>query len=111
MTYRSLHKTKERYEVAVMVLLIVAFVLAWAMMFVHPSVALLIFFAGLLIAGASVVGVSMVSRAQHAAARVSLRSHRCPSCGTEVHEIPTRADAWHCDECGAEFQADGTELL
>ncbi len=107
MSYRSLEKVHERYQLTVMWLLIGAFVAAWAMMFVHPSVTLLLFWSGLIVVGVFAIIQARLVKAERHAAKTALKSHTCPRCDAHVHLDLEKAGAWHCDECGATFLATG----
>ncbi|MHC4413733.1 MAG: transposase family protein [Planctomycetota bacterium] len=109
MSYDSLHKANERYQLAVMWLLIGAFLVAMALMFVHPTGAILVFWVGLVILGVAVVIEKLVVRAERAAARNALKSHTCPHCGAEVEQDPQPGGEWHCRACSATFLDTGAE--
>lgn len=110
MSYTSIHNTHERFGVTVMFVLLGTGLLAMAMMFIHPSVAILIFWMGLLIAGVWALVNMQLRRLERAEVRKALSSHHCPICGHEVNRQPGQSSPWRCDECGAEISADGDVL-
>ncbi len=109
MTYRSVHKAKGSYELTVLWLLIGAFVLAMALMFVHPTASLLVFFMGFAFLGVAVLIDKLFASVEQAAARTALKSHTCPSCGANVDRDRQQDDEWHCLACGAAFLDTGAE--
>lgn len=111
MFYRSLHITKERWKLAILGVLIGAFFVAMALMWVHPAVSMLILWAGLIILGVGALVSKLIGFAEHAAARNALRSHLCPKCGAEILPDPKAEGTWHCYTCGAAFVSAGEEQL
>jgi hypothetical protein len=111
MSYRSLNKANVRYQLTVLFLLIGAFVLAMVLINIHPTAAIIVFWLGMILLGVAALGEWVIRKAERAAARSELRSHRCPRCGKEMHGDVGEAQAWHCDECGATFLESGVEQL
>ena len=110
MTYRSLHKANESYKLAVMWLLIGAFLIAMMLMFVHPTGAILVFFLGLIILAVAALIEKLVQWVERITARHELKAHHCPSCGADFRSPPQQhADEWSCDECGSIFLPGGAE--
>lgn len=104
MSYASVHKAREVFLLWVMCLLIGAFVIATAMMFVHPSVAILIFFIGLTVALVSGAVEFVFRRSERSAAKHELRADTCPECGEIVRGA---AGGWRCQGCGSTFLPSG----
>lgn len=111
MSYRTLHKANERYELAVMWLLIGAFVLAMALMFVHPTGAILVFLLGLIILAVASIIELVVKRIERSAARTELTHHHCPACGEYIKRSSSgnSLGEWHCEKCSANFLDSGDE--
>ncbi|MHC5001808.1 MAG: hypothetical protein ACYTJ0_01675 [Planctomycetota bacterium] len=110
MSYQSIHKTLERWEFAVLGMLVVAFLIACVLMFVHATAALAMVWLGLVVLAVAFVVIKLLRRAERVAARHELASHHCPKCGAGVHHEPPESEDWHCDECDAVFAASGVEL-
>ena len=108
MSYRSIHKANEAYQLTVMWLLIGAFVVAMALMFIHPTGALLLFFMGLGVVLVAGLIEKLFVRAERSAARDALKGHACPSGGAGIDWEPGAAE-WHCEMCGSNFLDSGTE--
>jgi hypothetical protein len=108
LSYRSLHKTLERWELTVLWLLVAAFIVAVALMFLHATAALFMVWVGLLIILVAFGVIKLLRRAERAAARRALASAHCPSCGAGVHR---EAGAWRCEQCGAGFTTSGAEQI
>ena len=109
MTYRTPHKANESYKLAVMWLLIGAFLIAMMLMFIHPTGAILVFFLGLFILAVAALIEKLVQWAERIAARHDLKSHHCPSCGADFRQAPQHADEWRCEECGTVFLPGGAK--
>ena len=109
MTYRSLHKANESYKLAVMWLLIGAFLIAMTLMFVHPTGAILVFFLGLIILAVAALIEKLVQWAERITARHELKAHHCPSCGADFRKAPRHTDEWRCEECDSVFLPGGVE--
>ena len=94
----------------VLAVLLVLFVIAWAFMFVHPSVTLLLFWVGLIVVGFSTLATRRAHRAEQQAAKAELRAHHCPRC-----DAPLDRDAdsgrWPCPKCGSVFLDSGDESV
>lgn len=108
MTYLTLHRYKERFEFFVLALLGVAFLVAVAAMFFHPTLAIALVFIGLIVLGANAVVMAFIGRAERAAAKASLDRHTCPHCGAPVTDDQTHT-RWQCEECESVFLATGLE--
>jgi len=107
MSYQSLTRSSERLQLLVFWVLLAAFVFAWAMMFVHPSVTLLTFWLGLLFLAGGMITLAIYRRSLRHAARQALHDHQCPACGDPIERDPRRHGAWHCGSCGADFLDSG----
>ena len=105
-SYASIHKANEQFLLAVIGFLVLAFVAAMILMFVHPSVALGVFAVGLIVALVSGVIEALFKRSERAAVRTSIRAQQCPLCGGPVRD---EAGAWSCPECDRAFLASGLE--
>lgn len=108
MSYRSLTRSTERLQLLMFWVLLAAFVFAWAMMFVHPSVTLLTFWLGLVFLGGSATALATYRRSMRHAARQALHEHTCPACGDPIERDPRPAGTWHCGSCGTDFLDSGT---
>jgi hypothetical protein len=96
-------------ELAMMALLFGMFLLVMALMFIHPSLALGVFWLGL-ITVLVVGGVDkLLGRAERRAAKSSLASHVCPRCGAPIQWEGQGEAHWHCEACQADFLPDGLE--
>ena len=111
MSYRSLHITKERWKLAMLGVLIGALFVAMALMWVHPAVSLLVFWAGLIILAVGTLVGKLIGSAERAAARNALLRHLCPRCGAEIVSDPKAEGTWHCYTCGAAFLSAGEEQM
>ncbi len=109
MTYRTLHKANEGYKLAVMWLLIGAFLITMMLMFIHPTGAILVFFLGLFILAVAALIEKLVQWAERIAARHDLKAHHCPSCGADFRSSPQHADEWRCEECSSVFLPGGAQ--
>lgn len=100
----------ERFERTVLAVLIFLFIVAGALMWVHPTAAIFTFFVGLTIALFSWVIDRWFAGARRSAAMKELQAHHCPSCGEEILPDPKHAGQWHCNACEATFADAGVEL-
>lgn len=110
MTYRTLHRSHERYLLVMFAVLLGAFIIAWAMMFVHPSVTLGVFWLALMFLGMSALVLGSMGRAERRTAKLALTRHACPWCGAEIGGDPGADSPWHCGGCGADFLDNGVEV-
>jgi ribosomal protein L37AE/L43A len=90
-------------------ILIVAFLIAVPLMFVHPGMVLSLFWLGLVLLGAASVVGWVIVRAREAGARHSLKLHKCPHCHKEIQPDPQSPGEWHCRHCGANYLSSGIE--
>ena len=90
MSYKSLVRTHERHQLQVLAILLVLFVVAWAFMFVHPSITLLLFWIGLIVVGISTLMTRRAHKAEQQAARTELRAHHCPRCDAPLDRDDVR---------------------
>jgi uncharacterized membrane protein len=103
-SYAYIHRANERFMLGVMVFLVIAFIAAMLLMFLHPSGALFMFALGLVVAMVSAVVVKVAKRSERAAVRAAIDAHECPECGGPIRD---EAGAWRCDECDHSFLASG----
>lgn len=111
MSYQTVHKTLERWEFLVLWLLVVAFIVACILMFVHATAALAMVWLGMIVLVVAWVVVKVLRRVERIAARHDLAGHHCPKCGADVRHEPAGSPDWHCDACGADFAASGQEQV
>ena len=78
-----------------------------ALMFVHPSVAIFMFWFGMMVAGVSAIVEWRLCRRERREVRKALMDHHCPNCGFGIEHDPGQSPRWHCDQCGSEFSTDG----
>ncbi|MHC5023455.1 MAG: hypothetical protein ACYTGG_06030 [Planctomycetota bacterium] len=110
MSYRTLHKANESYELAVMWLLIAAFLVAVALMFVHPSGAIFVFWAGLIIAAAAWGSEKIVRAIERRLARRTLATGTCPCCGKALDQKEPTNHEWSCASCESIFLDTGVQI-
>jgi ribosomal protein L37AE/L43A len=110
MSYRTLHKANETYELAVMWLLIAAFLVAVALMFVHPSGAIFVFWAGLIIAAAAWGAEKVVRAVERRVARRAIARGACPACGEALGQRQPDGEEWHCTTCESIFLDSGVQI-
>jgi hypothetical protein len=110
--YRIIRVINRAYALTVLWLYIAAFLVAVALMFVHPAGTIILVWAGLVgILLVLLVG-KLLAVLQRAAARRALGAGRCPSCGSSLERAPADAAAsMACDACGCVFLANGTEQV
>ncbi len=107
MTYQALFKANERFQLMVMWVLVAAFFVAMAMMFVHPTVTLLLFWLGLVSLGLFSIIEKFIGSALRHSAKRALIEFICPCCGAGVHRDPSDLEHWCCDRCDAAFMNSG----
>ena len=107
MSYQSVHNTNVRFKLAIMWILIAAFVIAVPLMFVHPLAVLALFFSGLIVLAIGAGVATLMRRAERFEARRELTRHDCPGCGAVIDLDPTGKEEWRCNECGAVFLDSG----
>ncbi len=106
-TYQALLKANERYQLIVMGVFVAAFFVALAMMLVHPTVALLLFWLGLISLGLFSISEKLIGWVLRDSAKRALARYVCPCCGAGVHRDPSEVEHWCCDRCGAAFMSTG----
>ena len=111
MTFRSLSRANEHYQVTVLCVFIGMLLVAMVMMFVHPTVTLLLFWLGLISLGAFAMSEKFIGTVMRRSARSELERLVCPRCRATVHRDPLEVQDWCCDECGATFKCSGEEKL
>ena len=89
--------------------LIVAFVIAMVLMFVHPTGSLMIFFLGLVCALVGGGVVHVMARAEQTAIRHALQRRECPHCGATGGPLEGGAGEWQCRSCGEMFVDTGAK--
>ena len=110
MDYQTAHNKLEHHQLAVIGALIVAFFIAFALMFIHPTASLAVFAIALIgMFAALLVGMGL-RRAERIAARSELAHQACPKCGAKVEHDADRPKDWHCSDCGAIFSPAGSEV-
>lgn len=108
MSYRTLHTANQRLEFTIVGVLVVAFLLTWVLMFVHPAIAIALFWLGMAFFLVAVFVLVFTLKAERSAARKELAAHHCPNCNSEIDRDPS-AGEWHCKACGADFLDSGVE--
>ncbi len=107
--YRVVRAINGGYPMVVLGLYIMAFLLAFCLMFIFPPGTLLLLGFGL----AGLVGVFIVGRmlgaVEHSIARAILRGGACPSCGHRIETIRDDGASWRCGMCEIVFRPDGSE--
>lgn len=105
MSYASVHKSNERFELVVTLILLGTAILTMTLMFIHPTAAILLFwvgFASAMVAG----GVEMVMRRlERAEIRRAVAAGVCPQCGAALDSAHAGQDSWRCDHCHANFES------
>ncbi len=109
MTYQALFKANERFQLTVMWLLVAAFFVALAMMFVHPTVTLLLFWLALISLGLFSISEKFIGSALRHSAKRALAEYVCPCCGAGIHRDPSEVEHWCCDRCSAAFMSSGRQ--
>ncbi len=107
MSYRVVHERNDGFKLAIMGILIVAFLIALPLMFVHPMAVLGLFFSGLIILAIGVGVAKLFHRAERLEARQELLRHACPGCGAAIEGDPDSAEEWNCTSCGSVFLRSG----
>lgn len=97
--YRVIHRANDRYKLTVMSVLIAAFLVAMPLMFVHPTVVILLVWLGLVVLALALPIEWLLQRAERAAAHKALQRHECPECGSTLGDAPDESD-WICESCG-----------
>jgi hypothetical protein len=64
MSSSSIHNSRDRAHLLVFFVLITAFIVTWALMFVHPGAAVLVFWLGLCVFGGSALADRIAERAE-----------------------------------------------
>ena len=106
MEYRTAHRRLENHELVVGAVLLLAFVVAVILMFVHPTASLTVFAISLVGLVLAVIVGKGLARAERTAARKSLAEGVCPNCGAAVH-TGDNPQQLHCDACEIEFSERG----
>jgi len=101
------HTYGDGVKLAIMAVLIVAFLLALPLMFVHPGMVFILFWLGLITLAAAMVIGWLIGATRHATARHALKHCECPHCRCKICEDPS--GEWHCVECGYGYLASGAE--
>jgi hypothetical protein len=109
MSYQSLVRINERYQIAVLFVYLAMLLVAMAMMFVHPTITLLLFWIGLISLAAFALSEKFIGAVLRSSARHDLARFVCPRCGAAVHSDPQQARDWRCDRCDAAFECSGEE--
>lgn len=107
MTYQALFRANQRFQLTVMWALMAAFFVALAMMFVHPTVTLLLFWLAMMGLGLFALSEKLIGSAIQSSAKRALSRDVCPCCGAGTHRDPGEVEHWSCDRCGAAFLSSG----
>lgn len=110
MNYQTAHAKLEHHQLAVIGALILAFLVAFMLMFIHPTASLAVFAIALVGLLAGLVIAAFLRHAERGAARAALVQHACPKCGAKVEHTTQRPADWHCEACGADFSEAGAEV-
>lgn len=101
MASQPIANSHDRAQLVLMFVLIAAFLIAVPMMFVHPSVVLGLFWAGLItITGAGLIGRIIRGRKT---TPESSDACACPSCGAVHAWRGSESGKRHCPDCGFLF--------
>lgn len=107
--YATVHKANERFGLFTIAVILAAFIIAFGLMWVHPTLSLVVFFLGLIFTLCAGLAWGMGVRAERRLAKTSLAGHVCPQCGKAIDQDPGTSAEWHCHECGATFSSAGEE--
>jgi hypothetical protein len=107
--YRILRGFNDVWALGVMWLLIFAFVIAAALMFIFPPGTLMFFWLGLIILAVSWVVSKTMRALQRHLARTRAAEGRCPICDATLIEPQDEAHLGACPEHGVNFLASGAE--
>lgn len=110
MSYASIHRSNERFLLVVVLVLIGTGLTTMALMFIHPTAAILLFWFGLLIAFVAAMIELNVRHRERTVIRQSIARRECPQCGGEVHLTDLKQQSWRCDRCESDFAQDGRQL-
>lgn len=105
MSTYTLHRLRFRYHLLVLALLLGLFVMAAALMFLHPTGAIAVFFLGLLVALVAALGDRLARRAER---RQAVREHapvKCSKCEGGIELEPEADGRWWCPNCGEHLSA------
>jgi DNA-directed RNA polymerase subunit RPC12/RpoP len=112
MSYQTAHKSMQGYKLLMMWVMIGLFMIALALTFIHPSLAIIMLWLGIVVFALGVfVGKVVFQRVERSEARRELRGHHCPGCGAEFEGELSKEDEWKCAECGAVFLPSGAEQV
>jgi ribosomal protein L37AE/L43A len=108
--YRFVRLINAHYALAIFWVYVLAFVVAWALVFVFPLGPLLLLFIGLAGLGFAVIGMKIMEAVERALARSQIHQGICPVC--REHALHERREdrTLHCDACHSAFQPGGAAL-
>lgn len=105
--YRIIHWIGEVYPVTVMFLYIGLALFTFAICFLIPAAAVVLLIFSVFALVPAVCGWRILKASERWLARGSIRRHRCPSCGDELHgEAET-----DCLSCGISWEPSGSQNL
>ena len=105
--YRIIHWIGEVYPVTVMFLYIGLALFTFAICFLIPAAAVVLLIFSVFALVPAVCGWRILKASERWLARGSIRQHRCPSCGDELHgEAET-----DCLSCGISWEPSGSQNL
>lgn len=110
MIYRILRICNAWYGIVVLWICVLAFFLAFALMFVFPQGTLLLLFLGLAGLGLAMIGGGLLNRWQCWLALRTLRGGRCPVCRAGIAESTESDHHWQCVNCGAMYDHTGAQI-
>jgi hypothetical protein len=109
--YRFVHFISANFVLAVFWLYVLAFLLAWSLVFVIPVGPLILLFFGLAGLGIFPILLGLVRLVERTIARVYLRQRICPACRSVDTFTGLADDAIRCSQCSSEFRSSGERLL
>lgn len=110
MLYRLFSRFNDDVGLLVFVVYLIAFALAFVLVFIFPPGALVLVFLGL-VGFVGIWAILLVTRAsERSLARKHIRGGSCPVCGGSTAMVPGPGDPeqlHHCEKCSQDFEVDG----